>query len=86
MDEGQADQIIDLLTDLVDELRGMRSDFMEFTGGNTMKMVDIVREITGETGYSLQDVMGPLPYNLNDLHDRLIEIASSLAAIENGSR
>lgn len=82
MREDQADRIIDLMGALVEEMRGMRSDFMDFTGYNTTKMSDLSREIAGEAGYSIGDMMGPMGYNLGDLHTKLDEIAGSLSLID----
>lgn len=45
MREDQADQIIDLLGDLLEEMRGMRTDFMEFTGYNVYKMSTAIEDI-----------------------------------------
>lgn len=45
MNERQADQVIELLQDILVELRDVRSNFDEFTGYNTTKMSDAVSEI-----------------------------------------
>lgn len=54
MHEDQADRIIGLLSEMLDEIRGMRDDFMEFTGHNTFKISaaieDIGDRITGGVG------------------------------------
>lgn len=82
MRDDQADQIINLLAELLEEVRGQRTEFLEFTGYNTMTTKDLADAITGPSGYSLQDVMGTLPYSIQDVHDKLVEVASSLAMIE----
>lgn len=82
MREDQSDRIINLLGDLVEEMRGMRSDFMEFTGHNSTKMSDLSNQICGEPGYSISEMMGPLGYSLQDLHTVLGEIASSVSLID----
>ncbi len=71
MNDDQADQIIDLLGELLEEMRGMRSEFMEFTGYNTTKMSTLSAEITGPAGS-----------HIGDLHDRLNEIDHTLALID----
>ena len=38
MDSSQADLMIELLTNIRDEVIGLRSDFMEFTGHNVHRM------------------------------------------------
>ena len=63
--------IVSVLESILDEIRGLRSDFLEFTGYNTTKMADLATSITGDTGYSIGDMMGPLGYNLGDLHTKL---------------
>jgi len=71
MNEDQADDIIGLLGELLQEMRGMRSDFMEFTGYNTTKMSTLSEDITG-----------PTRYHIGDIHDRLNEIDLKLLGIE----
>lgn len=82
MRDDQADQIIDLLGDLVSEIRGLRSEFMEFSGYNTMNMTKAVEAVTGPTGYSIQNLMGELPYTIEDLHQQLSDIAGTLHLID----
>ncbi len=54
MREDQADEIVGLLRDLLDEVREMNSNFNEFTGFNVYKMStaidDIGDRITGGAG------------------------------------
>ena len=66
MNEQQGDQIIDLLSDILSELRDLRTNFDEFTGYNVYKMSvaidDITDRITGGIGgiggASLEEVKG----------------------------
>ena len=45
MDNSQADQMIELLTNIRDEVVGLRSDFMEFTGYNVDRMSKVVDDL-----------------------------------------
>ncbi|WP_454888299.1 hypothetical protein [Sphingobium herbicidovorans] len=57
-------RIADLLEDLIEEIRGLRNDFNEFTGYNTTKMRDAVDDLGdriaggfgGVGGASLDDI------------------------------
>lgn len=68
MNEEQGDEIIELLENILTELRDVRSDFQEFTGYNTTKMSDVVTEIAdritggigGAGGEDLADVVRAL--------------------------
>lgn len=71
MREDQADSIVECLSDLLDEIRGLRSDFNEFTGYNSVKMSDAVDQITG-----------PLGTTLDDLDLKLIETNGTLNLID----
>lgn len=65
--------IADLLTELVEEVRGLRSDFNEFTGYNTTKMQDAVNEIGDRVAGGFGGVGGAT----------LDEIKSILESVEN---
>ncbi len=45
MNSDQAEVMISNLVDILDELRGLRSDFLEFTGHNVYKMSEAVDQI-----------------------------------------
>ena len=63
-------RIVDVLEQILDEIRGLRSDFMEFTSYNVHNIESVVTDLTG-----------PLGYNLGDLNDRLSEITVAIASI-----
>ena len=51
MTDDQADEVISLLTELLEEMRGMRTDFLEFTGYNVDRMSAVTEQIVeGITG------------------------------------
>lgn len=64
MNDAQGDRIIDLLEMIVEELRGLRSDFLEFTDHNVYKMSVAIDDIgdriaggvAGVGGATLDDV------------------------------
>ena len=45
MNSEQAEVLISNLADILEELRGLRSDFLEFTGNNVYKMSDVINDI-----------------------------------------
>ncbi|MBX9816207.1 MAG: hypothetical protein K2X76_16025 [Sphingomonas sp.] len=65
------DRIADLLEELIDEIRGLRREFNEFTGYNTMKMSEAVEALTGRTGYNMQDI-----------HEKLCEAVAGIGSLE----
>jgi hypothetical protein len=71
MREDQADTIIDLLKELVDEVRENGARFDEFSGYNVYNMQELVSSVTG-----------PLGYNLSDLNERLQDVISALSSLE----
>ena len=71
MTDDHAEQVIDLLGQLLEEIKSLRSDFLEFTDHNTAKMSTLSSDITGPTGY-----------HLGDLHERLAGVEHALALIE----
>ena len=71
MNDNQADQIIDLLGDILVELQGIRTDFNEFTSHNIFKLREVVERLTGPSGYHMED-----------LNSRLNEVVSGLSSVE----
>lgn len=71
MNEKQADEMIGFLRLIYGELVEMRQDFADFTNNNVQSMKATVEDITGQDSYSLRDV-----------HQRLGDMAHSLAMIE----
>lgn len=71
MKEDQADSIIELLSELVSELRDLRTQFDEFSGFNVYNMETV-----------LKDVVGPNGYNLGDVNERLSEVVSAIGSLE----
>lgn len=66
-----SDQVVAVMSDILEELRGLRSYFDKFTGYNTVNMQDAVDSITG-----------PIGYNMGDLHDRLFEVVGAVESLE----
>ena len=66
-----SDAMISILEDILEEIRGLRSDFMEFTGYNVHNMKNTVEDLRGETGY-----------DLGDLHERLIDVSNAIGSLE----
>ncbi len=68
MNEQQADELIDLLGCVLDELKGLRESFDEFTGYNVYKMSTVIDDISdritggaaGVGGSTLDDVTAKL--------------------------
>lgn len=73
MNEFQADQMLALLGEIRDEVRGMRSEFDKFTNYGTMDVQQAVDAITGPVGYSL-----------GDLNERLYEVISTIDDMHTG--
>ena len=70
MRDDQADEVLRMLGDILEEMCGLRSDFLQFTGYNSTKMSDAVDQITG-----------PVGYNLGDLNERLTEVISAIDSV-----
>lgn len=71
MTDEQADRIAGLLEDILEEVRGHRNEFLEFTGYNVFKISEMLDSITGPTGY-----------NLGDINERLFEVTAALSSVE----
>jgi hypothetical protein len=72
MDDAQGDRIIDLLETLVDELRGLRGDFLEFTGYNVYKMSVAIDDIGDRIAGGVAGIGGAT----------LDEVKSAIEAVE----
>lgn len=85
MDESQADVIVSLLQDLIVEIKGIRSEFSEFTGFNAVTLQDVSLEICTAVDVCAQNIeaiQGPLRYTLEDLNSRLEDVVSGLSSVE----
>jgi hypothetical protein len=71
MREDQADQIIEYLKAIFVEISELRQEFNEFTNHGAQNMTESVKDITGPTRYSLED-----------LHGELVSIGNFLASID----
>lgn len=71
MTDEQADRIAGLLEDILEEVRGHRNEFLEFTSYNVYKISDMLESITGPTGY-----------NPGDINERLFEVTAALSSVE----
>lgn len=79
MTEDQGDQIIDLLRDLVEELRGLREDFNEFTGYNVYKMSTVIDDLSDRITGGIGGVGGA---TIDDLTHELREANAALGMID----
>ena len=71
MTEDQGDDMLSLLRELIVEVTALRTEFQEFTGYNVHNMA------------ALQDALtGPLGYHMGDLHEKMGDVVSGLAAVE----
>ncbi|WP_103729378.1 hypothetical protein [Novosphingobium sp. HII-3] len=71
MTEDQAEKIIDLLQTMSGQLQDMQTSFFEFTNHNVQSIKATVEDVTGPTGY-----------NLEDLHKELVDIGGILSSID----
>ncbi len=71
MSNDQAEEIIALLRDLLEETRTVRSTLDDFTGLGTYKVSDLAEALTG-----------PLGYHLGDVHSKLDDVLTGLSSVE----